>query len=127
MTAAPGRRAAGARTDDESAPWHELQRRGRLLVEENVAVEEFRRPVQDISHGCSDALERFLAPGILLALARLLLALENDDHEQLGWILLAAHDQGLQEPGVLLLDGTQLPDRLGWDRPARRAGSVIGG
>ena len=38
--------------------------------------------------------------------------LEHDNHEHLGPICLAAHDQGLQETGVLLFDGTQLLEDL---------------
>ena len=55
-----------------------------LPVQQNVAVEELRRPVQDVPHGGADALQRLLAPRILVPRPSLLLALEHHDDEHLG-------------------------------------------
>ncbi len=97
----------------------------RLPVQQNVAVEELRLPVQDVPHGPANALKALLTPWILLARASLLLTLEHDNHEHLGRIGLTAHHQGLQQTGVLLFDGTQLLEDLqNLCFPIRIAGSA---
>src|SRR5674476_644607 len=66
------------------------------------------RSVEYLGEAGAQRLNAFLAPRVSLAGSSLLLALEDDQHEDARWVLLVLHDDRTEQSRFRLLEGPQV-------------------